>query len=205
MREYLDSAQDRERRRFFRIDDSVHLSLREISKDSLDQRLRDSTPNSNESFTLITTFNAINQKLAPALRRIEQAYPEIADYLKAVDQKIDLLARAFLTEEVAMVDKPARPVNLSAGGMSVESRKPMQVGTLLEVRLLLLPSFTGIMTYGEVVGCDNSDEEDRLAGYPYQVRVDFSFLRDEDRDALSRHVTLKQAEWLRSHRDHREF
>jgi len=130
--------------------------------------------------------------------------PDIADYLKALDKKLELISKAFLTEEVDMMDKPARAVNLSAGGMAVYGRESMQPGKVLEIKMLLLPSLTGILTFGTLVDCLRMEGAELDPEYPYRLRIDFSFMRDTDRDALIRHVLLKQAEWLRHQREKRE-
>lgn len=75
---------------------------------------------------------------------------------------------------------------------------------MLEVKLLLLPTYTGILTYGTLVDCVEVEGEEADAEYPYRLRIDFSFMRESDRDALIRHVLLKQSEWLRARREKRE-
>jgi hypothetical protein len=186
-----------ERRRFFRIDDSVHLSLRVVPQAELSQRVKDLEQDRSDGFALCTDLTAISQQVSASLRRIESAHPDIAEYLKALDRKLDLLARAFLAAEVDVSDKPVRAVNLSAGGMALHGREPFAVGTVLEIKLLLVPSYTGILTLGTVVDCTRLDDTPAEDPYPYQLRIDFSFMRELDRDALIRHVLLKQAEWLR--------
>jgi hypothetical protein len=198
---------DSERRRFFRIEDSVHLGLRVIPEAELAERVARLENNVAGSFGLMTGITALTQTVAACLRRIENRDPDVADYLKVLDRKIDLLARAFLSEEADIADKPARAVNLSAGGMAVHSREAMAEGTLLEIRLLLLPSYTGIVTYGAVVGSRPvaaEDGPDTDPEFPYLVRIDFSFMREPDRDALIRHILLKQGEWLRRRRERTE-
>ncbi len=197
-------ALDDERRRFFRIDDSVHLTLRKVPGDELETRVESLGRNMNSSFSLMTGLSAIGQQVAASLRRIELKDPDVADYLKAIDRKLELIGRAFLAEEVDIADQPARAVNLRGGGMAVHSRDIMEEGTVLEIKLLLLPSYTGIITYGTLVGCRPLPEDEADPDYPYLLRIDFSFMRDADRDALIRHVLLKQAEWLRERREKRE-
>jgi hypothetical protein len=192
-----------ERRRFFRIDDFVHLSLREVSRDEMDQRMERLEQNMAGSFGLMIGLNAIGQQVTASLRRVESRDPDAADCLKALDKKLELLARAFLSEEVDLGDKPARAVNLSAGGMAVNTREPLAEGSLLEIKLLLVPSYTGIFTYGTLVACHRLEGDEQDPEFPYQVRIDFAFMREEDRDALIRHVLLKQAEWLRRRREQR--
>ncbi len=199
-----DKALDDERRRFFRIDDSVHMTLRKLSGEELDNRIASLEQNDENSFSLMNGLSAIGQQVAASLRRIELKDPDVADYLKALDRKIELIGRAFLAEEADIADQPARAVNLSGGGMAVQSREPMDENAVLEIRMLLLPSYTGILTYGTLVSCRRLPEDEADPGYPYLLRIDFSFMRDSDRDALIRHVLLKQAEWLRHRREQRE-
>lgn len=193
-----------ERRRFFRIQDSVHLSLRTVPRETLEQRVQELEQRVGDSFTLVSSLHAITQQQAPHLRRIEQDYPEIAAYLRSLDKKLELLSQALLVEEVEMLDKPAIPINLSAGGMAVHSREPIPEDSLLEIKLLLEPSYTGILTYGRVVSCGQPAPTEFNPDYPYLLRIDFSFIREADQDALIRHVLLKQAEWLRRRRERRE-
>jgi PilZ domain len=192
-----------ERRRFFRIEDFVHLSLTVVPPGELDRRLGALQQRVGDSFTLMTTLGGLTQQAAAALRRIEARDPDVADYLKALDKKLELIARAFLAEEVELADRPARAVNLSAGGMALHSRDTYAQGQVLEIKMLLLPSYTGILSYGTVVECIPWGEGEEDLEYPYRLRVDFSFMRDSDRDALIRHVLLKQAEGLRRRREQR--
>jgi hypothetical protein len=186
-----------ERRRFFRIEDSVRLSLRRLAPDEVAQAIADLERERSDGFGLCTDLTAIGQQVSASLRRIEGAYPDIAEYLKALDRKLDVLARAFLAAEVDVSDKPVRAVNLSASGMALQSREPCAAGTVLEIKMLLLPSYSGIRTLGKVVECDRAGHGEPAEEYPFRLRIDFSFMRDLDRDALIRHVLQKQAEWLR--------
>lgn len=101
-----------ERRRFFRIDDSVRLSLRRVSQGEMGKGLEHLEADIADSFSLMSSLNAVSQQVSACLHRIENKDPDIADYLKALDRKVDLLGKAFLAEEVEMVDQPARAVNL---------------------------------------------------------------------------------------------
>jgi hypothetical protein len=103
-----------ERREFFRIDDSIRVSYRVISAaeipTSIDEQLR-----AGERFTVMTRLQEISQHLSASMHRIEQRDADIADYLKALDEKINLLGRSFLTEARELLDQPSQQVNLSAG------------------------------------------------------------------------------------------
>lgn len=186
-----------ERREYFRIDDSIRVSYTVIDPQSvptdIDERVH------NDRFSVMTRLQAISQHLSAAFHRIEQKEPDVADYLKALDEKINLLGQSFLTEEKDLLGQPNRSVNLSAGGLAMDVAESLTVGDRVEIKLLLLPSYTGVLAYGEVVGVDANPESE--PDYPYHVRINFSHIRGSDQDALIRHIMRRQGEMLRHRRE----
>ncbi|MEL0586885.1 MAG: PilZ domain-containing protein [Candidatus Thiodiazotropha sp. (ex. Lucinoma kazani)] len=187
-----------ERREFFRIDDSIQVSYRVITPEELPESI-DEPLQGGDRLTVMTRLQRISQHLSAPLHRIEQRDPDVADYLKALDEKINLLGQSFLTEEKELLNRPSQSVNLSAGGLAMDITESLQVGDLVEIKLLLLPSYTGVVAYGEVVGVDNSTGGD--AAYPFHIRINFSLIRNSDQDALIRHIMRRQGEMLRQRRE----
>ncbi|MCB1904431.1 MAG: PilZ domain-containing protein [Gammaproteobacteria bacterium] len=194
----------RERREFFRIDDTIALSFQAIPPSSLTKKLERQEKGLESDFTIMSNLAVISQEMSGVLRKIETVAPDIARYLKSLDQKIDLLGKAFLTWTNEMADQPASAVNLSASGMAFNAPEPTEIGTLLELKILL-PFFTGLILYAEVVACEKLPTEgDGTGARVYQTRVNFQHLRDRDRDVLIRHVLQRQSEYLRKQRLERE-
>ncbi len=194
-----DKAAD-ERREFFRIDDSIRVNYRVIDASSvpvdIDERV------SNDRFSVMTRLQGISQHLSAAFHRIEQRDPDVADYLKALDEKINLLGQSFLAEEKELLGQPSQSVNLSAGGLAMDVAEQLTTGDRVEIKLLLLPSYTGVLAYGEVVAVDDNPQPDD--GYPYHVRINFTLIRNIDQDALIRHILRRQGEMLRQRREEQE-
>jgi hypothetical protein len=190
-----------DRREFFRIDDSIQVSYRVITSEeipsSIEEQLR-----AGDRFTVMTRLQELSQHLSASLHRIEQRDADIADYLKALDEKINLLGQSFLSEERELLDQPSRKVNLSAGGLAMDITEQLEVGSLVEVKMLLLPSYTGLLAYGEVLGVDKSEADH--PEYPFHTRINFTLIRGADQDALIRHITRRQGEMLRHRRERRE-
>jgi len=186
-----------ERREFFRIDDTIQVSYREIDRQELPVSLDDQRMQ-HDRFTVMTRLQTISQHLSAPLHRIEQRDPDVADYLRALDEKINLLGQSFLSEERELLGQPSLSVNLSAGGLAMDVSKPLTLGALVEIKLLLLPSYTGVIAYGEVVGVEPSTEGN--ADYPHHVRINFTLIRNSDQDALIRHIMRRQGEMLRQRR-----
>jgi len=186
-----------ERREFFRIDDTIQVSYREIDRQELPVSLDDQRMQ-HDRFTVMTRLQTISQHLSAPLHRIEQRDPDVADYLRALDEKINLLGQSFLSEERELLGQPSLSVNLSAGGLAMDVSKPLTLGALVEIKLLLLPSYTGVIAYGEVVGVEPSTEGN--LDYPHHVRINFTLIRGSDQDALIRHIMRRQGEMLRQRR-----
>jgi hypothetical protein len=190
-----------ERRAFFRIDDSIRVSYRVIEADAVPADIEEQVQ--NDRFSVMTRLQAISQHLSAAFHRIEQRDPDVADYLKALDEKINLLGQSFLAEEKALLGEPSRSVNLSAGGLAMDVAEQLAVGERVEIKLLLLPSYIGVLAFGEVVGVEDSPKPE--AGYPYHVRINFTLIRSVDQDALIRHIMRRQGEMLRQRKREKDL
>ena len=156
------------------------------------------------TFTVMSSLAAISAQMAVSMRRIEQRDPDVAQYLNALDRKIEVLGRAFLADENELLAQDAIPVNLSAGGMGMDVREQYAPGDFLEIKMLLFPSFTGVLTYGEVVDCEPVAEDCVSDGYRFHLRVSFSHMREQDRDILIRHIIRRQSNELRDRRERAE-
>jgi hypothetical protein len=190
-----------ERREFFRIDDSILVSWRLIGAQQSSHGNTGLEQMPDESFTIITRLQAVTRQLSGSLHRIEQRDPDVADYLKALDEKITLLAQNFLADEIGVSGQAARSVNLSAGGLALDSREALQVGDQVEIKLLLLPSYTGVVALGEVIRISRTVESHDHA---YRLHINFTHIRDSDRDALIGHILRRQGEMLRRERERKD-
>jgi hypothetical protein len=185
------------RRRFFRIDDAVRLSYRPLAPDELADRVARLGEGLGGSFALMASLSAITHRMSVSLRRIEQHNGDVAAYLRALDQKMEVVARALLLQDPSLPAMSEEPVNLSAGGLAIVTRQCLPVGTPLEIRLLLLPALAGILAFGTVVECTEPPTAEGHAPGSRLMRVDFTHIRDEDRDLLIKHMLRRQGERLR--------
>jgi len=189
-----------ERRNFFRVDDSVSMGYQIVSQEDIPDRIEDMEVEGN--FTVMSGIASINQNMAGIMHRIEDQDQDVAAYLKAINNKIDILGRALLASDNGLTEQPAQPVNLSASGLAFYTSVQLDAGMFLELKLLLMPSFTGIITFGEVVGSDPVDEP--VNGFDYLTRVNFMHMQEKDRDLLIRHIIKRQSEALRRRREQNE-
>lgn len=192
-----DKSSEDDRREYFRIDDAVRLSIRKIPAEEVEERLARLEEDLSGNFTLMSSLAAISAEMAVSLRRIEHREPDVATYLKALDRKIEVLGRAFLTQESDLLSGPARTVNLSAGGASLLVNELYDEEQIVELKMLLFPSFTGVLTFGTVVDCVPFEASEEPSDYKYRMRIEFTHMREQDRDVLIRHVLRCQSSKLR--------
>lgn len=188
-----------DRREYFRVNDSVRLHIRKVPKEHLEDLLERLEQNITENFTVMTSLAAINSEMAVSMRRIENNDPDVAAYLKALDRKIDVLGKAYIASESDLIAEQAHAINLSAGGMSMLVNESYLPGDPVEIKMLLFPSFTGVLTYGTVIDCSPAEmqPDQPAADYGHHIRIEFTHLREQDRDILIRHVLRCQSTELR--------
>lgn len=188
-----------ERRNYFRIDDTVRLSVRRVDPGELDRLLDQLDHNLAGNFTVMSSLAAITAQMTMGLRRIENHDADLAAYLRAIDQKIEVIGRAFIAQEPELLAEQAVPANLSAGGMCVGVDEVYEPGALLEIRMLLFPSFTGLMIYGSVIDTSVAEAEPGAEPprFKHTARIEFTHIRESDRELLIRHLLRRQSSQLR--------
>ena len=148
-----------DRRGFFRIDDEVNLSYKKIDEKQLHEphHISDNILN---SCSLSTALETVSQESAMLLHRLDKILPEVADYLRLIDTKIDLLAQAITMQGFQVKENNTRKVNISATGIAFNCEEALKDGDYLEIKILLTSCMRVIVTYGRVVYCQNSPSND---------------------------------------------
>ncbi|MCK9394894.1 MAG: PilZ domain-containing protein [Methylobacter sp.] len=183
-----------ERRGFFRIDDEVNLFYKKIDE-KLVTEPHHLSENVLNSCSLSTALAAVSQESAELLHRLEKNLPDVADYLRIIDTKVELLAQAIMMQGFQFKENETRNVNISATGMAFNCEEQLKEGDYLEIKMLLVSSMAVIVTYGKVIYCKNSQGND--SRYPYFIGVDFINMKDEDREMLIKYVIKKQLHQIR--------
>ncbi|SHE23450.1 PilZ domain-containing protein [methanotrophic endosymbiont of Bathymodiolus puteoserpentis (Logatchev)] len=187
-----------ERRRFFRIDDEINLFYKKVDSAAI----RKYSEVSNELLShcsLAATLDVLNQESQIIFNRIERNNPDIADYLKVMDSKINLIARTVLMDGTDLVNEQTRNVSLSASGVAFECEELISEGEFLEIKLLLTSSMAVIVSYGNVVY--SRKNPDPKADMAYIVGVAFSEMKEQDKELLIKHVVKRQMQQIREHKE----
>lgn len=187
-----------ERRRFFRIDDEINLFYKRVEPESIKKYSEVSSELLNNC-SLAAALDILNQEAQIIFNRIERSNPDVADYLRIMDSKINLVARAVLMEGTDLVNEQARNVSLSASGVAFECEELIADDEFLEIRLLLTSSMAVIVCYGNVVYSHKNPES--KSEFPYIVGVAFSEMKEQDSELLIKHVVKRQMQQIREHKE----
>ncbi|MGZ4993039.1 MAG: PilZ domain-containing protein [Methylobacter sp.] len=187
-------AKTEDRRGFFRIDDEVNLFYKKIDEKLVNEPHHVSD-NILSSCSLSTALGTVSQESAMLLHRLEKNLPEVADYLRLIDTKIDLLAQAVMMQGFQFKESDTRNVNISASGLAFNCEEALKENDYLEIKILLISCMAVIVTYGRVVYCKNI--ESNGGEYPYFVGVNFINMKDDDREMLIKYVVKEQLQQIR--------
>ncbi len=181
-----------ERRRFFRIDDEVALSLQPIAAADEEVRIDDFWQNEH-AYSMRNNYNfQIEQHIAD-FNRIEKRMPELARYLRVLERQIDRITDKLLVDDDSMLERQL--VNISAQGLLCRSDDAPAPGSLIELTLKLLPSGLRLVIMARVVKAEADDEGEDGAS---RVALDFEHVHEADREILVKHIHGKQMESLSS-------
>jgi len=169
-----------ERREYFRIRDRVGLEIRKLETGTpLDCNLFGDEHLAPLKAELFRLDHEIRSQLAGLAERDR----ELATIIKALNGKLDILARIIAFEQNPLQPEAWQEVTLSEGGLSFSAPDgDWQPGDRLAVRMTLTPELLRPVAAARVTGC--------IPEGPDRARIHTEFIRisDSDRQQIARHV-----------------
>lgn len=187
-----------DRRRFFRINDEVNLYYRVVEEQTV-LAVSQAENGFLSTSSLAASFEVLDQEARLIMHRIEKEYFEIAEYLKIINAKVDLIAQETMKQGHEVSGDDLRHANISASGVAFESKSQVERGQFLEIKLLLSSSFALIVIYGQVIHCKNN--KDNNSHMPFQIGLNFVHMKDQDREMLVKHVVKRQMQQIREQKE----
>jgi Tfp pilus assembly protein PilZ len=188
-----------ERRRFFRINDSVSLSYRLIDAATANMGLK-ATDIVNSEFSLAATLELLSQDALRMMQHLQAQNPQFLDLYRVLDAKINAIAQAMMFLDRNVNAKSCQNVSLSAAGLAFQQQDVLEVGQNLAIQLYLPGALAQICVYARVVNCKPVD-----AGNDQMIGVDFTHVREEDQELLIKHVVRTQWQQLRESKAMAQF
>ena len=132
---------------------------------------------------------ALEAQAIGSLRNLGDHAETLAEYLNHQSRKIDLMMSFVLHQQ----DEPEhrfKTVKLGGGGVIIESKDKLEVGTQAELKLFLDAEAAAIFCYGEVITCEQVEDS-------YHIAFIFNTIREQDQELLVRASLHIQTQQLR--------
>ena len=109
-----------------------------------------------------------------------------------------MLIQLMAVHDAELDDHPTHTVSLSASGISLQADSALEIGTLVELKLVLFPQYVCLLCFGAVVHCQPCNGHGESS--KYEIGIDFTHIRATDRELIVQHITRKQSAQLRESR-----
>ncbi|MBD9481702.1 PilZ domain-containing protein [Pseudomonas sp. PDM14] len=181
-----------DRREYYRIEDLIALDFSLLSGPEAlaSDALHDSSP----LFNLLSDLHLMDFESQHLLRHISERDRTLANYLKVMNKRIDLLGQALAQNLVRDIGAP-RQVSLSEGGISFNHPQPVAQDSHLALKMVLMPQALGLLLRAKVVHCQAQ------ADGQFEIGTEFEAMTDAQRQLLARHILQKQAQQRRMARE----
>lgn len=183
-----------EKRRYFRVSDTISLLYKVVNEIQIKQ-LSHVSDDVLSSCGLAAALEVLNQEAAALAPRLDRRDPEMFEYLKILDNKINLIVQSLSPRQDDFSEQDKREVSLSAAGVAFTNDVAVPVDTLLELRMVLTSCLAVVVAYGRVAQCKDISQDN--VDHPYAICVEYINMKEEDRELLIKHVIKKQMQQLR--------
>ena len=177
---------NKERRRYFRIDEAVGISYK-----ILDSDITFPDPSSANALALI---GEQDERINTLLNELQDTQPAVAELVALLNLKLERVASQLIMDNqlVNRIAHRVREANISACGIGFVNDDPVPIGARLALELKLYPDETHISTQGRVINCDSLDHN------RYYWRIDFIGMTQSTQENLIQHVVRNQSAQLKS-------
>ncbi|MBD3584857.1 PilZ domain-containing protein [Salinimonas sp. HHU 13199] len=163
---------------FYVINHELKANIKPLGSDEVlpaYSELEDSMP---YAFRIASEMSALDAAALRPLRGLSDHASALADYLNHQSKKIDLMMSYILHQQ----DEPEYrflTVKFGGGGIVIHSPSPLKVGTAAQIKLFLSEEAAAIFCYGEVITCQQNEDD-------YHIAFIFTRIREQDQELLVR-------------------
>ena len=130
-----------------------------------------------------------------ALSNIRERDVDLADFLQHLDTKINILLKKANGDKTPMDHLKLRDINISGQGIAFISKDPLDIGTIIEIQLAFLPSYTFVYGLATINSCEKLEKKEKTF---YRIGAEFTLIMDDDKEALIQQNFKQQSLALRN-------
>lgn len=177
------------RRDFSRITDDVLLRYRKVcsGEESAESSEWD---RSAARFEMWEAMSEVAQQRGRMLHRIRANSRDVIDYLALVEAHLGMLSKTLFMGQTDFHQQPDCTPDLGAGGIAFNGPERFESGQVLELQLVIVPTFTVMSVRAVTLRCELSPRGN--PAFPHRIAVAFQGLRQQQRDQIVKYVLHKQ-------------
>ncbi len=174
---------------YFSVQHCLSISVIPMEPDFVLPALSDLDTEIPEAFKIANTIVHLDLSNTRSLRNINEDFSMLVEVINQQAKKINLLMAYILLKEE---DEQHHHFSTSFGGSEVTflSELKLDMGQTILLKLFLRDEASAVYCYGKVIGID---PEQNKCGYT----VEYSLIRDDDRELLIRACLNQQSKQLR--------
>ncbi len=184
-------AKGEEKRDYFRVDDiiSVVANPVHIDKEKGEEILK--TVGSSRAFSLMDVQGSSRTDPEDGYSDLQEEN-KLYGMISEIKTKLDFIINHFMLDKEGLLQPEKKLVNISASGIRFTVDKPVGIGDILEIKLLL-PTYppVAVFAYGEVKRVRELDENQ------VEVAIEYLNMNDPVRNEIIQYTLSHQRETIR--------
>ncbi len=171
------------RRQYFRVEDkaSIEVIARETKQTAAE--CFELSP----EFSLISEFQLLDVESKHLLRTLTDKDKNLGQFLKVMNKKLDSLSRVIALNNQQSSSDTIQSINLSEGGLAFNTHSEYGEGQAVAIKLVLLPSYSGLILEGEVLSCKANNAS-------FEIHIAFSNISEAHQQLIARHIMRVQSQ-----------
>lgn len=180
----MSTLDEEDRREYYRINDHIALEITPLADTDANgaELLQDASPLLN----LLSELHLSEFESQHLLRQLGDSDRTLGNFLRAQNKRIDLLSQVVAHTLLGELGAP-QAVILSEGGLECQMPESFAVGSLVSVKIVLMPQALGLMLRARITRAD------AMGLGHYEIGLEFDNMTDAQRQLLARYIFQKQA------------
>ena len=172
-----------ERREFFRIDDNVIFDVHPVDAATAEGTDAAAVKVEGPSWAVLEQMHRVDQRLQAGFSRIASEQPAVAETMRLMQEKIDLIARHSILSSYQHL--PQTRISLSEDAIAFKSPRAFYKGSFVLIRMIFLPLITPVITFAQIIRCESRENS-------YNVAAKFHRLDSHMQQVLAKRLIKAQ-------------
>jgi hypothetical protein len=189
----MSTLDEEDRREYYRINDHIALEITPLAETDATgaEVLQDASP----LFNLLSELHLSEFESQHLLRQLGDSDRTLGNFLRAQNKRIDLLSQVVAHTLLGELGD-TQAVVISEGGLECQMPQSFPIGSLVSVKIVLMPQALGLLLRARVTRAD------AMSLGHYELGLEFDGMTDAQRQLLARYILQKQAAERRLAREH---